>query len=420
MTESIRHVVVGGGTPTVDFDHGTGIWLFDRAGRSYIDCTSQSWALYLGHANPELRQHAFDVMANGWHVHQGFATSARELFAGALLDRVQGNAGWSLYDRVAYTATSALAIETAIKLAVLDRPGRSVIGRVRGGFHGTTLGTAPLSWPGRDDVPEEQRSLSAFANFGPAVVTFEFPDVAGGIDAAISTLKAELAEHASGLAAVVVEPIQGSGGQRALPDWWLKALIEASDEHGYAVIFDEIQTYLRAGRYFTVNPDLPAHFVALGKGLAGGFGAGAVIMRRDARGFPPGTYDLHTFASSALSHSVGLKLLEIVDRDLLLANARRRGEQLAVGLRDLATRFPGLGAVRQVGLHVGLSVGEQNAPSPELARSIRLEAVDRGLLLGLGGYDPSVLKFKPPLNVTEGEVSEILGRFADAVMGGGR
>lgn len=268
----------------------------------------------------------------------------------------------------------------------------------------------------RDDVPESQRSLAAFAALGPAVVTLSFPNtVDGTIDTAISILETEIAAHASSLAAVVVEPVQGSGGQRQVPTWWLEALLSAANKYGFAVIFDEIQTYIRAGRHFTVSPELPAHFVALGKGLAGGFGAGAVLMRADVGGFPPGTFDLHTFASSALSHSVGLKLLEIVDRDGLLENTHHRGKQLAEGLRLLATQFESLGEVRQVGLHVGQPIHCDNVPSSDLAGKIRLTALDSGLLLGVGGYDPSVLKFKPPLNITECEVDEILTRFEDTM-----
>ena len=85
MTRS-EIVSVGGGTPTVDFSYGKGIWLWDRGGRRFLDCTSQSWALYLGHANDEIAQHATEVMQRSWHVHQGFATDAREHFAAALLD----------------------------------------------------------------------------------------------------------------------------------------------------------------------------------------------------------------------------------------------------------------------------------------------------------------------------------------------
>ena len=348
MTRS-EIVSVGGGTPTVDFSYGKGIWLWDRGGRRFLDCTSQSWALYLGHANDEIAQHATEVMQRSWHVHQGFATDAREHFAAALLDLVPDNGRRDRYSRVAFTATSGLAVETAVKLAALNRPGRYLIGRVEGGFHGTTLGTAQLSWPATEDVGPDQRTLARFRPFGADSFTLSFP-ITDDVTRELDLLRRELDSVADKLVAVVVEPIQGSGGQRVVPDWWLTALVERADEAGFVVIFDEIQTYLRAGRHYTHPEALRPHFIVLGKGVCAGFAAGAVVMRDDMNGFPSaGTYDLHTFASSALAHSMGLKLLEVVARDDVLANARARGAQV----RSVASRWCQQGAIfHHIHLHL--------------------------------------------------------------------
>lgn len=407
-----NRVVVGGGTPTVDFKSGSGIWLVDRSGKRYIDCTSQSWALYLGHAHPEIRDHVSQFIERGWHVHQGFATDEREQFADDLLTRVEGNKGFTDYDRVAFTGTSALAIETAIKLARINRPNREVIGRVRGGFHGTTLGTAQLSWPAQDIVAHSEQTLSVFSPFGPSVRTLDFPDDDAGL--ATMKLQRQLQEFGDSILLVVVEPIQGSGGQRIVPKQWLADLCMAAERYGFLVAFDEIQTYLRSGDYFSVSDRIRPHFVVLGKGLAGGFNSGGVLIRSDMASYPSGIYDLHTFASSALSHSVGSKLISIIDRDLLLANAANRGRQFRESISKLSEEFGLPIEVRQQGLHIGVRFDESEH-AVRIAELVRQECLTEGLLLGVAGYDKSVLKIKPPLNITEKEMAEVIRRLRQSM-----
>ncbi|NQD90426.1 aminotransferase class III-fold pyridoxal phosphate-dependent enzyme, partial [Paenarthrobacter sp. CM16] len=294
-------VTLGGGTPAIDIVRGEGLYVWDSSGDRYLDCTSQSWALYLGHSNEELRRHASATMDRLWHIHQGFATSERERFANDLLDLVPGNGNKDMYSHVAYTATSGLAIETAIKLCMLQGSGRDTIARLSGAFHGTTLGTAQASWPANPEVEPERRTLSTFRSRGGTYATLTFPETiplidtdseAGQAGRHLDRLDAELDDLSADLLAVIVEPIQGSGGQRILPKWWLSHLCQRADRDGFFVIFDEIQTYMRAGRYYTWPEDLRPHFIVLGKGLCGGFAAGAVLLRSDLRPFPvTGTYD---------------------------------------------------------------------------------------------------------------------------------
>ncbi|WP_432948247.1 aspartate aminotransferase family protein [Kribbella sp. CA-253562] len=404
---STRSVVrMGGGTPAVDISHGRGLYVWDVDDRRYIDCTSQSWASYLGHANPELAAQIVRQTERLWHAHQGFGTREREKFAHDLLRLVPGNDDYTVYDKVSFTATSALAIETAIKLAVLHGNGRKTIARLTGSFHGTTLGVAPLSWPANAEVSPERRTLAAFAGLGVPSFTLTFPIESEPRSEQLDQLEAELSSHRSELLAVIVEPIQGSGGQRTVPDWWLSHLSQLAREIGIYVIYDEIQTYMRPGRYLTdVERHLP-DFICLGKGLAGGLACGAVLARRGSESFPTGgVYDLHTFASSPLSHSVGSKLIEIVERDSILENARERGSQLRDGLKHIAASHPEVVEVRQVGLHIGIEIDRTAGRS---AADLRVRAMSNGLLVGLGGFAPDVLKIKPPLNITATQADEVL------------
>ncbi|WP_405794966.1 aspartate aminotransferase family protein [Streptomyces longwoodensis] len=409
---------IGGGTPAITISRGEGVRVWDTEGRAYIDCTSQSWALYLGHTHPEIRAHASQVMGDLWHTHQGFDTVQRDEFADRLIGLSKTSEPKYRYDRVVPAVSGALALESAIKLAALDRPDRRLIGRVRGSFHGTTLGMAGASWPGTDDVPTERRTLTAFTGFGPTFVSLTFPEPGRSPQENLQVLEEELTRVGDSMLAVLVEPVQGSGGQREIPRYWLERLRDRAAQQGFMVIYDEIQTYIRAGRYFTDIDQLGPHMVALGKGLAGGFACGAVLIRDDVPGFPPtGTYDLHTFASSALAHSVAVKVLDIVERDGLLLAARDSGARLREGLQALRHHFPEIYEVRQVGLHIGVEFVRPGtgAPAADVAASVRRAAMERGLLLGLGGYKPEVVKVKPPLIVTREEIDVILERFGEAL-----
>lgn len=421
-------ITLGGGTPSIALAGGSGVWVWDDQGRRYLDCTSQGWALYLGHAAPEIREHATRVMERLWHTHQGFPTAERREFA----ERLLSLAG-DTYDKVALAPTGALAIEAAMKLTLVNRPDRSLWGRLRGGFHGTTLGVSNASWPAQDDVPESRRSLARYSALSPPFTTLETPDCfrcpfnrnrGSWSDSATcrsecaDVLDTQLDQVGDRLAAILIEPVQGSGGQRILPTAWLRRLRDRAERDGFLVIYDEIQTYCRAGRYFTEPEDLRPHFIVLGKGLGGGFACGAVLIRRDLTGFPPGVHNLHTFSSSALAHSVAVKVIDIIERDRLLAAAVDRGAQLRAGLTALAERHPELADVRQIGLHVGIEFAEpegERRPLPEFAAAVRREAAAGGLLLGVGGYKPEVVKIKPPLTITSHEVDAVLHRLADAL-----
>jgi 4-aminobutyrate aminotransferase-like enzyme len=216
------------------------------------------------------------------------------------------------------------------------------------------------------------------------------------------------------VAGVIVEPIQASGGQIVFPGAYLQKVREICDEYGTLLIFDEIQTYCRIGKYFAadyfgVTPDI----IVLGKALGAGLPIAAIIIHDRLKGFEMKAEELHTCANNSASQVAALKQLEIRERDHILDNTNAVGARLCDGLIRLREKYPQIGDVRQAGLHIGAEMIEPDGKplSGQAAMKLRETAMDEGIILGTGGYRKNLLKFKPPLITSAAEADEILERF---------
>jgi 4-aminobutyrate aminotransferase-like enzyme len=410
-------LMLGGGTPGGPvLHHGRGVYVWDVHGRRYIDCTAQSWALCVGHCNEELWEAINQQARYLTHVHQGFDTLPRSYLAKLLTDLAPAP-----LSRVSFSPSSGLAVEAAMKLALKNRPGSSQFVTLWDGYHGTTLGTMGLSWVatrssgsyvgGSRFLPLEHSSVRAP---NPYCYRCHFGQKPDTCDLACAQmLELTLEKGVSGPAAgVIIEPLQASGGMIPCPRRYLARVREICTAHEVPLIFDEIQTYIRIGRFFAaeyygVAPDL----IALGKALGGGLPLGATLAADHLEGFQRDGEELHTFACNTLSLVAAAKLIDIVRRDDLLGNANRIGAQLRDGLLQLRQQFPEIGDVRQVGLHVGVElVGDPETKTPlnSDTKRVRDEAMARGVIFGLAGGRPNVLKIKPPLITTENEAGDVL------------
>jgi len=393
--------IVGGGSPATSFRSGSATTITDRQGRQYLDFTAQSWALLLGHAAPEIAEVLSTYAESGWHAHQGFPTAERDELAEVLCDLAGPG-----FRGVAFSPTSGLAIETAMKLAVRSLPRSSgPICALFGGYHGTTLGTMPMSWPFY--VEHSQTSLGMFHELANARINIlGRPTEAHADDDApwppcrVDQMLEEIDRVKP--RAVLVEPIQASRGQVILDDSVLVKLRRATKRSGALLVYDEIQTFARQGAFFTHHrvPEATPDLIVLGKGLASGLPIGAVVCGAAIDPFDGTLQDLHTFANSPLSHAAAIRTIEAIqDQDLLL-RAQTSGLRLVSGFDS--KRSDGWEA-RQLGLHVGL-----RAPTVELAHSMRELCLANGLIIGRAGFDRRVLKFKPPLNVSASEIDRAL------------
>ncbi|HVP18088.1 MAG TPA: aminotransferase class III-fold pyridoxal phosphate-dependent enzyme [Spirochaetia bacterium] len=418
-----RHLMIGGGTrggPLLV--RGKGCWVEDIDGKKYIDCTSQSWALYLGYANDAINAIVGQHMQNLSHVHQGFDTLPRFALAKKLAELAPRG-----LDRVSFTVGGGLAVEAAMKIALKNRPGAQEFLCLYDSYHGTTLGTMGASWQstmagGKLMAPAGYNRLTKQFIRVPNPYCFRCPL---GLQRkscslmCLTVLKTMVQRGINGpVAGLIVEPLQASGGQVIFPKEYLEGVRAICDELGIVLIYDEIQTFARigtffAGEYYGVDPDI----IVLGKGLGAGFPIGAIIIRDTLEGFSPETEELHTFANNSVSQVAALKLIDELER-WALANCRTMGERIGKGLREIQKDSPVIGDVRQAGLHIGVELvrdPQNREPHPELVGAIRKKGLEKGIIFGLGGTARNVLKIKPPLIITAQETDAVLELFRESL-----
>jgi len=418
-----RHLMLGGGTrggPLLV--RGKGCWVEDMDGKRYLDCTSQSWALYLGYANDKINAVVGEHMQNLSHVHQGFDTLPRFALARKLAELAPRG-----LNRVSFTVGGGPAIEAAMKIAIKNRPGAQEFLCLYDSYHGTTLGTMGASWQstmagGKFLAPAGYNRLTRQFIRVPNPYCYRCPlglkrESCGMM--CLKVLRSTIERGVNGpVAGLIVEPLQASGGQVVFPKEWLAAVRRICDEFGIVLIYDEIQTYARigtffAGEYYGTDPDI----IVLGKGLGAGFPIGAIIIRDSLDGFSPETEELHTFANNSVSQVAGLKLIDELENGVL-ANCRAMGERIGSGLREMQKQFPVMGDVRQAGLHIGVELVKDpvtREPAPDLFSAVRAKGLEKGIIFGLGGTAKNVLKIKPPLIITAAEADTVLQLFRDCL-----
>jgi 4-aminobutyrate aminotransferase-like enzyme len=424
LEECARRLMIGGGTrggPLLH--HGKGIRVWDASGKCYIDCTAQSWALYLGYCNEEIWEAVSQQAQHLTHVHQGFDTMPRFHLAKLLTDIAPAP-----IKRVSFCPSSGLALEGGMKIALKNRPGSAQFVSLWDGYHGTTLGTMGASWiatrsagkyvGGSRFLPLLHHAVRAPNPYCYRCYFGQKPESCDLMCAKM--LELTLEKGVNGPAAgVIVEPLQASAGMIPCPKRYLQRVREICDKHEVPLIFDEIQTYIRIGAYFAaqyygVTPDI----IVLGKAVGGGLPLGATLIRDGLAGFEPDGEELHTFASNTLSIVGAIKLIEIVQRDKLLEHANAMGEHLRQGLVALQREFPEIGDIRQAGLHVGVELVDDpqaKRPLDREARKVRDAAMARGVIFGMAGVRGNLLKIKPPLIIQASEADEVLGVLREAL-----
>ncbi|HEY4896728.1 MAG TPA: aspartate aminotransferase family protein [Solirubrobacteraceae bacterium] len=358
----------------VEFVRGQGTRLWDSDGNEYLDFLCGISVTSLGHCHPRIVAAIREQAGRLMHVSNLYYTEPAMRLAGRL-------SASSLGGKVFFCNSGAEANEAAIKLVRKARRGGDVV-VLEGAFHGRTYGALSAT-------PQESKQ----APFAPLVPGFRAvaPDPAA-LRAAVD----------ANTAAVLLEPIQGETGVHVLSEELLAAAREACDEHGAALVFDEIQTGMgRTGTLWAyeqtgVRPDA----LTTAKALGGGLPIGALVTgERLADVLQPGDHG-STFAGGPVIAAAGLIALELTDDAGLLADVRERGGHLAAGLEAL----PHVTAVRGRGLMLAC---ELDVPAPEIARRALLE---QRLVLNATG--PTTLRLLPPLNVSDDDVGEALTRLA--------
>jgi 4-aminobutyrate aminotransferase-like enzyme len=425
LDQYAKHLMIGGGTrggPVLV--KGKGCWVEDIDGKKYIDCTSQSWALYLGYANDDINRVVAEHMQNLSHVHQGFDTLPRYALARKLSELAPAG-----LNRVSFTIGGGPAIESAMKIALKNRQEAQEYICLYDSYHGTTLGVMGASWVstmasgafiGGSRFTRLTRQFIRVPN--PYCYRCPLHQQRATCDMlCVKVLRSTIERGVNGpVAAIILEPIQASGGQIIFPREYLEGVRRLCDEFGIVLVYDEIQTFGRIGSWFAaghfgVAPDV----IVVGKGLGGGFPIGAIVVADHLEGFKPDSEELHTFANNSVAQVASLKMIDLMERGVL-ANCRTQGDYLGGELKKMQREFPVMGDVRQAGLHIGVELVKDpvtKEPDKELIEEVKRQGYRNGIIFGQGGMAKNVLKIKPPLIVSRAEADEILGKFRASLVG---
>ncbi|MEH2265006.1 aspartate aminotransferase family protein [Nostoc sp.] len=371
-------------------ERGAGCRVWDTQGREYLDFVAGIATCTLGHAHPVMVEAVTRQIQKLHHVSNLYYIPEQGELAKWLVEH-------SCADRVFFCNSGAEANEAAIKLArkyahtVLDIE-KPIILTANASFHGRTLATVTAT-----GQPKYQK------HFDPLVPGFHYVNYndINAVEVAIS----ELDEGDYRVAAILIEPLQGEGGVRPGDVAYFKKLRQICDETGVLLIFDEVQVGMgRSGKLWAyehlgVEPDI----FTSAKGLGGGIPIGAMMSKKFCDVFQPGEH-ASTFGGNPFVCGVALSVCQTLERENILQNVQDRGEQLRTGLRAIAAKYPQqISEVRGWGLINGL---ELRADIQLTAADIVNAAIKEGVLLVPAG--PKVVRFVPPLIVTEAEVNTAL------------
>lgn len=359
------------GRPQRVLSHGSGCYLYDLDGARYLDLLAGLAVSSLGHNHPRLVQALADQAARVVHVSNFFTTGPQVDLAERLLRLAEAPAGSAVF----FGNSGTEVMELVVKLS--RRTGRQRILAAEGGFHGRSTGALALTH--KPDYREP------FAPLLPGVSHLPFNDTVA--------LKTAFAQDPEGIAAVVLEPVQGEAGVVPAEPGYLQAARELTQAHGALLVFDEIQTGMgRTGSWFAfqqagVVPDV----VTLAKGLAGGVPIGALLtFGAEVTGLLTAGQHGSTFGGNPLACAAGSAVTDTIDSQGLLAQVRSVGERITQGVADL--RHPLLTSVRGAGLLLGIGLAEP------VATTVAARALDAGFIVN--APNPTTIRLAPPLILT--------------------
>jgi len=381
---------------------GAGTWLYDRAGRAYLDLYNN--VASVGHSHPRvveaLARQAGELNTHTRYLHEGVLDYAEKLLA--TMPAALSN--------VMFTCTGSEANDLALRIA-RDYTGGTGVIVTRYAYHGMTSAIAELSPSVGDYVPlgRDIRVVDA-----PLHVP-EDPQRVGQVFAAqVRAALADMQRHGIRPAALLVDTLFTSDGVFADPPGFLCEAVEAVRAAGGLFIADEVQpgfgrtgTHMWGFERHGLVPDL----VTLGKPMGNGHPlAGLTVRPQILERFGRNASYFNTFGGNPVSAAVGLAVLQVIEDEGLQENARRVGAQLKEGLEGLAREHACLGQVRGAGLFIGADVvdGEGSADGPT-ARRITNLLRDEGMLIGVSGAQNNALKIRPQLCFSAENVEQFLG-----------
>ncbi|WP_017726895.1 acetylornithine transaminase [Halalkalibacterium ligniniphilum] len=358
----------------IEIKSGSGAFVVDSNGKSYLDFIAGIAVCNLGHCHPKVINAVKEQLDTLWHISNLSPIQGQEDVAKKLTENHTG-------DYVFFCNSGTEANEAAIKLARKATGKHHIISLVNS-FHGRTLGS--MAATGQEKI---------HAGFGPMLSTFDYVPLND-----IHALQAAVNEET---AAIVVEVIQGEGGVHVMAQSFADGLQALCEEKGILLIIDEIQTGIgRTGKayayeHYGLSPDI----VTLAKGLGNGFPVGAMIGKAHLKeSFSAGSHG-STFGGNPLAMAAAKVVLTEIFNEEFLDEVAKKGKTFKAKLRDTLLDYSMVQEIRGIGLMIGI---ECNTDVTAIVKALR----DKGLLVMNAGS--KVIRLLPPLTVTNEELEQAL------------
>lgn len=392
----------------IAFDKAKGASVTDVDGNLYIDFFSGCGVLNFGHNNSDILE---DLKNSPDAILQAvdFPTKVKIDFMEKLLS-ILPNEMLGKYKINFGGPTGSDAVESAIKLARINTGRHSLIS-FQGSYHGMTMGA--LSVTSRLSSRKNVVPLVPGVHFMPYCSPYRCPmgcNEKGKCKfECINFFQNALENPHSGIdkpAAIIIEPIQGEGGTYIPKDGWLEKIVDIAKRNDVLVIFDEIQAgFYRTGELFSFEhtkaiPDI----ITISKGIGGvGFPLSLILYKKELDTWKPGTH-IGTFRGNQIGMMAGLSAMKLADKLDIRSNVSKIGNLIEKRLMKIKEKHNFIGEVRTKGMMFGIEyVKDKNnkEPDSELAKKIRTACYKNGLLVEIGGYYSNVVRFLPPLVITE-------------------
>ena len=390
---------------TAQIVRGKGIYLYDNKGNEYIDFTSGIGVVNTGHCHPrivEAVKEQSEQLIFG-QINCVLPNAAVQL--ASKLNEITPNH----INRFFFSNSGAEATEACVKLAK-SATGRSNVIVFQGSFHGRTHLTMGMT-TSKTVYRQKYQPLPAGIFVAPFPYTYHYQ---WSEKQTVEFCKKQLDVVLRGqtapdeTAAIIIEPILGEGGYVPAPKSFLQHLKKICNEHGILLVMDEVQSgFGRTGSFFCFEQsDIEPDIIVMAKGLGSGLPISAIasskeIMDRWAPGTHGGTYG----GGSAIAARAACETIDIIRDEKLIKNARIRGEQLRNRLKKIRSNSPVIGDVRGKGLMTAIEFVDKNEnPDPVVAKNIVTKCVENRLLMLSCGTYGNVIRWIPPLIITEEEL----------------
>jgi adenosylmethionine---8-amino-7-oxononanoate aminotransferase len=403
--------------PLVPVERGAGCWLYDFAGRRYLDAISSWWVNLFGHCNPRINAALAEQLGRLEHVMlAGFSHEPAVALAERLSRAARGTLGHCFY-----ASDGASAVEIALKMSYhywrnTGRAAKTGFVSLRGSYHGETLGALAVT-----DVPLFKDTYAPLVMRSSQVASPDWRLAERGesprdyASRCAAALGQHLERHHAATAALIVEPlVQGATGMAMYDPEYLRQARALCDRYGVHLIADEIMTgFGRTGTFFAhEQADIVPDFLCLSKGITGGYLPLSAVMTRDAiyqafydddvaRGF----LHSHSYTGNTLACRAALATLDIFEQDAVVAANRARSARLTAAARPLAAH-PRVRHFRNTGMIWAFEVADAGAA---FGRDFHARALENELLLRPIG---DTVYFMPPYVIADDEIELLVSRTA--------